>query len=162
MRSTQALGHLAGPPVSARRPSPSALLTGLRARLRAPRLDRQLSSGTVSWRSPVHGARSLQLTSDRRRRRLALSLERLLDVTERPPAFRGSVVPPRREQVRNAKPQIVAIAGRLRSRAPVDARGVAYLRELLCNGDSPVYTRSPAGALAVELHAVSEMLNVPV
>ena len=163
MRSTQALGHPAlGPLLSRRRPTPSTLLTALRARLRAPRLDRQLSCGTLSWRSPVHAARSLQLTSDRRRLRLAVSLERLIELTEQPPAFRGSVVPPCREQARDAKPQIAAIAGRLRSRAPIDARGVAYLRELLCNGDSPVYTRSLAGALAAELHAVSDMLDVPV
>jgi hypothetical protein len=130
--------------------------------LRASRLDRQLSSGTVSWRSPVHPARSLQLTSDRRRRRLARSLERLIEVTEQPAAFRGSVVPPCCEQVRDATPQIAAIARRLRSRTPVDARGVAYLRELLCNGDSPVYLRSSAGALAAEPQAVSELLDVPV
>jgi hypothetical protein len=65
-------------------------------------------------------------------------------------------------QVCDARPQIAAIAGRLRSRTPIDARGVAYLRELLCNGDSPVYMRSPAGALAAELHTVLEMLDVPV
>ena len=163
MRSTRALGHPAlVPRVSGRLPTVRTLLTALRARLRAPRLDREPSTGTVSWRSPVHAARALQLTSDRRRRHLACSLERLIEVTEQPPAFRGSVVPPCREQVRDARPQIAVIAGRLRSGAPVDARGVAHLRELLCNGDSPVYAHSPAGALAAELQAVSESLDVPV
>jgi hypothetical protein len=157
MRTTHALGHPSPrPPISRRRPA----LTALRARLGAPRLDRQLSAGTVSWRSPAHAARSLQLTSDRRRRRLARSLERLIELTEKPPPFHGAVVTPRREQVGEAKPLIVAIAVRLRSGAPVDARGIAYLRELLCNGDSPVYARAAAGALAAELRTVSEMLDV--
>jgi hypothetical protein len=162
MRTTHALGHPALEPlVSGQRLTPTALLTGLRARLRAPSLDRQLSSGTASWRSPVHAARSLQLTSDRRRRRLACSLERLIKTAEQPRAlFPGAAVLPRPEQVRDAKPLLLAVAVRLRSGAPVDARGVAYLRELLCNGDSPVYARSAAGALAAELRTVSEMLDV--
>jgi hypothetical protein len=163
MRSTQALSHPAlGSPVPGRRPTVRTLLTALRARLRAPRLDRQLSSGTVSWRSSVHAARSLQLTSDRRRRSLARSIDRLIEAAEQPRAlFPGAAVPPRPGQVRTAKAMLVSIASRLRSAAPVDARGVAYLRELLCNGDSPFYARAPAGALAAELHTVSDMLDVP-
>jgi len=55
---------------------------------------------------------------------------------------------------------IRAIAVRRRSDAPVDARGVAYLRELLCNGDTPVHAPSPAGVPTAELHAISKMLDV--
>jgi len=122
-----------------------APLAALRAWLRAPRLDRELSTGTASWRSPVHAARSRQLTSNRRRRRLARSLERLIETSEQSmTSLPGPAVPPRPDQVLTAKSLLVAIASRLRSGDPVDARGVAYLRELLCNGDSPVYARSLA------------------
>jgi hypothetical protein len=104
------------------------------ARLRAPWLDRQLAAGSVPWRSPAHAARTLQLTGDRSRGALARWLERLVEHAERPPArfIISAVIPPCREQVHAALPVILATASRrLRSGAPVDARGVARLRALL-------------------------------
>ena len=109
----------------------------------------------------AHAARALQLTSDRSRRGLARSLERLIEQSERPPApFRGAAVQPCREQVREALPEILAIASRLRSGAPVDARGVARLRGLLCDGCGPCYAPSRPDALSIALSTVSDMLDV--
>jgi hypothetical protein len=134
----------------------------LLAHLRAPRLDRQLAAGSVPWRSPVHAARALQLTSDGHRRGLARSLERLVEHAEPPPGgpFRGSVVQPCREQVREALPLILMIAARLRSGAPVDARGVARLCALLSDGAGPCYSRSDPGALTGALETISQWLDV--
>jgi hypothetical protein len=133
----------------------------LLARLRAPWLDRQLAAGVVPWRSRVHAARALQLTSARSRRALARSMEMLVERAERPPTpFRGAAIPPCREQVREAWPLVLAIASRLRSGEPVNAHGVARLRELLSDGAGPCYLRATPDALTLALQSVCRVLDV--
>ena len=143
------------------RPRPRWIVRPL-ARARAPWLDRQLAAGSVPWRSPAHAARALQLTGDRSRGALARSLERLVEHAERPPArfTISAVVPPCREQVHAALPVILATASRLRSCAPVDARGVARLRALLSNGAGRCYSRGDPVALTVALETISQWLDV--
>jgi hypothetical protein len=144
------------------RPRPRWIVRPL-ARLRAPWwLDRQLAARSVPWRSPAHAARALQLTGDRSRGALARWLERLVEHAERPPArfTISAVVPPCREQVHAALPVILATASRLRSRAPVDARGVARLRALLSDGAGPCYSRADPVALTVALETISQWLDV--
>lgn len=161
MRTTHALGSRAARPagLAPRRMPPGVVW--LLAHVRARRLDRQLAAGSVPWRSPVHAARALQLTSERYRRGLARSLERLVEHAERPGGqFRGSVVQPCREQVTEALPLMLTIAARLRSGAPVDARGIARLCALLSDGAGPCYARSDPGALSGALETVSEWLDV--
>lgn len=145
-------------PVTTRsRPRPAWILRGL-ARAHALRLDRELAAGIPTWHSPLHAARAVQLTTHRRRRSLADSLERLAERTERsgPPGL-GAAIPPSREQVRESLPLILALSLRLRTPEPVDARGMAGLRALL---NSPIYIHSRPGALLAALQAVSEWLDV--
>ena len=158
MRSTPALERSFPPSlVSPGRPRMAVLW----AHLRAARLDRQLSTGTATWRSPTQAARSLQLTSVRKRRGLARALERLIEHAERPlTPFRGAVVQPCREQVHGAMPVILEIATCLRSPQPVNARGVALLRGLLSDGAGPCYTRSRPDALTIALQDVADALVV--
>jgi hypothetical protein len=142
--------------------SPRPRTVWLLAHLRALWLDRHLAAGVVPWHSKLHAARSLQLTSDRSRRALARSLEHLIEHAEmsRSQLGRTAVVIPCREQVREARPVILAIAARLRASAPVDARGMAWLRLVLTDGTGPCYT--PSGrpdALAVELQTVDRWLD---
>jgi len=159
MRAPHVLTSDAVPARSAHRPG----LAPLWARLHALWIDRDLRDGAPTWQSPTHAVRSLQLTSNRRRRRLARSLERLIGAAEQPRAlFPGAVVPPRRDQVRKAKSVIREIVERLRSPGPVAARGMAMLCELLADGSGPCYARIRADALKCELLVVSEMLDVPV
>jgi hypothetical protein len=133
-----------------------------KARLRAPWLDRSLAGGIASWRSPLHAARALQLTSERSRRRLARSLERLAEHARQSPGpFRGAEVTPCREQVSEALPVIVGIATLLRSGDPVDARGIARLKVLLADGAGPCYIKIRPNALTNALHETSEWLTVP-
>ena len=158
MRSTPAL---ASPSIAAfrvrRRPRPAALL----ARLRAPRLDRQLAAGAASWSSPAHAARALQLTGTRHRRGLARSLERLVELATEPHApLRGSVIQPCRKQVQEALSLILEIAAKLRSAEPVDARGVARLHNILCDGAGPCYIRTRPYALTRALEAAAELLTI--
>ena len=161
MSNTDALSPTRFAIIGSRSPRPRAVR--LLAHLRALWLDRQLAAGVVPWHSKVHAVRSLQLTSDRSRRALARSLEHLIEHAEMSRSQLGggsAVVIPCREQVREARPVILATAARLRASAPVDARGMARLRLLLTDGTGPCYT--PSGrpdALAVELQTVDRWLD---
>jgi hypothetical protein len=145
-----------------RRPPRQAWVAArLRARLGASWIDRRLAAGAVSWCSPVYAARAVQLTGNRSRFALARSLERLLERAEEPPAlFKNAAVPPCGIQVRDALPVILELASRLRSGAPVDARGVAQLSELLSDGAGPCYRRIHPEALTRALERVSRALDV--
>jgi hypothetical protein len=59
-----------------------------------------------------------------------------------------------------ALPVIRATASRLRSRAPVDARGVTRLRALLSDGAGPCSSRADPVALTVALETISQWLDV--
>jgi len=99
--STDALGVSSLSRAAGRRPP--RWHARLLARLRAPWLDRQLAAGTVTWRSESHAARALQLSSDRRRRALARSLERLVTDAHQPPTpVKTAAILVCREQVLDA------------------------------------------------------------
>jgi hypothetical protein len=151
------------PSTAERVASPRSLrLARFNAHLHAPALDRELASGIAPWRSRQHAARALQLTRERNRRGLARSLERLLEHADQPPtAFRGAVIPPCREQVMQARPVLLGIAGRLRSGGPIDARGIARLRRLLSDGNGPCYVKIQGNALTNALQEISQWLAVP-
>jgi hypothetical protein len=132
------------------------------ARLRAPSLDQQLALGVEPWRSSIHAARARQLTSDRARRKLGRSLERLIEEAEAPPQRRfGVAVPLAREGVREARPLLLTLASRLRDNAPVAPRGVAALKDLLTNGAGPFYTDGYPETLGNRLQAIDFWLDVP-
>jgi hypothetical protein len=143
------------------RPRPPRWHTRLLAHLCAAWIDPQLANGTPAWQSPMLAARAIQLTSSRRRRAIARWLESLLERVQEPATpFRGAAVTPCREQVRDALPEILSIAARLRSTSPVDARGIAALRRLLSDGGGPCYTRVHPGALTVALEDAAQWLDV--
>jgi hypothetical protein len=140
----------------------SQIAARLSARLHAPSLDRELASGIAPWRSPRHAARALALTSARNRRGLARSLERLLENAQVPRSqYRGAAIYPCREQVIEAMPALLTIAGRLRSADPIDARGIARLNILLSDGTGPCYVRIRRNALTDALREISQWLAVP-
>ncbi len=142
-----------------RRPRARLRVSAL-ARLRGPALDSQFARGVETWRSSTHAARALQLTSDRSRSSLARALERLLKEAARPAALRrGGPVPICRSQVLEAESALRAIADRLRSRAPVDAHGIAGLLELLRDGCGPIYVRVPPGVLIARLQSLLAHLD---
>jgi hypothetical protein len=130
-------------------------------RLLAWRLDRQLAVGAAPWRSRAHAARALQLTSPRRRRRLATGLSRILDEAFAPPISTrlGAVVSPSRTQVCDALPQIVALTARLQDAEPVDSRGVAGLQLLITDGAGPFYVAAHRPTLADALAPICEFMD---
>lgn len=136
-------------------------LAPLLARLRGPWLNRQLAAGVEPWRSPVHAARARQLTGDRTRRMLARGLERLVEQAEEPPSLsRTAVIHPWRPGVREARPLMLTLASSLRGSAPVAARGIAALKDLLTNGGGPVYTPGDPNTLKRQLEIIDQWLDV--
>jgi hypothetical protein len=135
--------------------------TWLIARLRAVRLDAELAAGERSWRSGAHAARALQLTTRRTRQSVAAALDLLVERADRGPQLAFSAaVPPCREQVHHARPLILALATRLRSAEPVNAHGVAALKEVLSDGFGPCYRPTRRDALTIALVEVLNSLNV--
>jgi hypothetical protein len=89
--------------------------------------------------------------SRRRRKRLAKGLRNLVRTAGEPPRGFSSAVPVQREAVLYERGFILAMARELDSEDDVEPRGVELLEELLTNGNSPIYTDSPDGALALSL-----------
>jgi len=158
MRNAHVLPRPAPADAPIRAPRPTIWLA---ARVRAPWLDRDLAAGVATWRSRAHAARALQLTGERHRRAVARALERLIEAADQPnTTFMSAAIPPRREQVSDALASILAVTARLRDGAPVDARGVARLSQLLSDGGGPCYARARPGALNAALQTISQWLEV--
>jgi hypothetical protein len=160
MRPTDAR-HRASPVFVTRRRRSRHRLAPLLAHLRGPWLNRQLAAGVEPWRSPVHAARARQLTADRTRRMLARGLEQLVEQAEEPPSLsRAAVIHPWRPGVREARPLMLTLASRLRGSAPVDARGVAALKDLLTDGGGPVYSPGDPNTVKRQLEVIDQWLDV--
>jgi len=131
------------------------------ARMLGRWLDREIAAGTAPSASEAHTARACQLTSERTRRGVASSLDRLIERADRPPSRSplGSAAPCR-EHVREALPMIRSTSARLRSREPIDAQGVARLKVLLSDLDGPCYVCGRPAALTEALQAISDSLDV--
>jgi hypothetical protein len=63
--------------------------------------------------------------------------------------------------VRGTAAEFELLAGRLASRAPVSARGVAQVSMLLRDGYGPLYSRGSSEALAARVHQAVAALDVP-
>jgi hypothetical protein len=116
------------------------------ARVRAPRLDRELASGIPPEANAMLAARAMQLTSMTIRRDLATSLQRILPAAAvRPDArsMRGTAhrprVPIHHERIGRSAPALAAVAGHLVQPGPVPVRGVAIVSQLLADGGGPLY-----------------------
>ena len=124
-------------------------LTRLRARARAPALDRALIAGVDPSDSPQLAARAAQLTSRSTRAQIAEGLERLLTLAQGPPR-RFSPVSSGGPALANAA-RLHELAALLRRDTPIYARAIAILNELLTDGSGPAYHGTVA-QLAGELH----------
>jgi hypothetical protein len=130
------------------------------ARLRGAQLDRRLAEGIEPWRTPVYAARCRQLTTERSRRALARSLERLIEQSdEQPRLSRSTIVRPSRARVHEARPLLLTTASRMRSDVPVHPRAVAAIRILLSDGAGPVYTHGDPETLKLRLQAIAAWMD---
>jgi hypothetical protein len=139
-------------------------IVSLFARLRALRLDHELAEGVAPWRSAVHAARALQVTSDRKRLRLARTLERLVAEADIGPAADARPAPrigPCCEQILLARGDILALADRLRAPVSIDAGVAVQLRRLVSDGAGPLYTQRAPRTLRATLDPLLDALDVP-
>jgi hypothetical protein len=123
-------------------------------------LDRALANGADPSGDRALALRAEQLVSERCRRGLARSLDDVLDAAEEPP----SDVPDlqlrvARGEVLEARPEVLALARRLRYATPVTARGVAMVRQLLVNPNSALYVPRGAGSVRESARAATEALD---
>jgi hypothetical protein len=137
----------------------SRRFTGLARRLaltlevffRRLQLDEELASGLDPAGHPARAFRAAQLICPRYRRRLATSLERLVDDVDGERQFRFSpAVPFQHDQVAEARSILLSIARTLRSAERVRARGTALVLMLLEDPASPLYSGTARGALQLQ------------
>jgi len=141
------------------RPSRSRVNARLAARLRTRRLDEALAAGACPDAGAALSLRAHRLISMQARRALARSLLDLLVRAQRPAHPLDPCVSICRREILAARGEIVALAEELAWPGPVDARGVAQVATLLCDGSSPVYDRRHAHRLADALALARDALD---
>lgn len=129
-------------------------------------LDRMLAEGADPHDSRELARRAARLTSARHRRSLAAAIERTLEEAEHPRGALSPAVPLQRREILAARASLVRLAkdlagddresgSRKRSYAP---RGVALVRLLLTDADSPLYAPHPAGELGLAVRHANTAL----
>jgi hypothetical protein len=130
------------------------------ARVRSSRLDSALARGVAPESSAALELRAQALIGPVARRLGELLREIVASAHARERLARAPV-PISVSLVLESESELSALAERLLGGGPVAARGVARLRELLCDGGGPLYGRSPdAGQLRAALDAALEALEV--
>jgi hypothetical protein len=131
---------------------------GIRAALFRGRFDAQLAGGADPQSDPAV-ARARQLTRRRYRRRLAASVQRLVeDLDADPGSYVTSAVPFRLDQVAEARGTLLSVAGALRDVEQVDPRGVAMTLRLITDPTSPLYVPAAGGTLRLRAQAALRRL----
>jgi hypothetical protein len=128
------------------------------ARMLAPWLDEELARGMGASLSDAHAARGEQLAGERSRRRVARTLDRLIDRAQHPRSASFFLLPCP-EQVRDAMPLIASIRSRLLSGEPLAMQGIAQLKTLLRDRHGPCYVATGQGALTLALQGISDLLD---
>jgi hypothetical protein len=134
-------------PAWRRRPRPGlSSVARVRVFLRRCTLDRLLAAGAdPSW-DPDLGLRAAQVTSRRRRRLLADSLESAVSESHRPPRW-SCAAPLDRRAVRAAAPGLLALAAELEADLSPVAEGVALTAQLVTDANSPLFAPGDSDAL---------------
>jgi hypothetical protein len=133
-------------------------LPRLRALLHRRRLDDQLAAGVDPRSDPALAVRARRLTSHRYRRRLATSVESLVEEFDARPGSRlSSAAPVRLDHVAQARGTLMSIAGALRDVDPVNAGGVVLALRLITDPESPLYAGT-ARELQIKTHAALKRL----
>jgi hypothetical protein len=130
----------------------------LQTRVKASHLDRELAHGASPEGSVPLALRAQVLTQPAEGARLADALERIVAAAD-PSSPTHVRVPVNRQAVRAAGTELRTVIDRLRS-GPVDVRTIATIRNLIAEGNSPLYRLDTTGDLRAELlscvpHAVS-------
>jgi hypothetical protein len=126
---------------------------------RAIQIDRDLAAGTTSLPQEILAVRAERITGRRSRVRLADGLARVLSGATDAGAGQSAAIKPDRREVLACRTVLATLERRLRTPEPVGARGIAMLRLLLTEPDSPLYRPSDPGVLGGRLQAAAAALE---
>jgi hypothetical protein len=147
-------------PTTGRCDSRPALRLRLRVLLHRATLDRQLSDRRPAGAREDRALRARQLADVGTRRQLARSLRGLITDSELPATARlCSAVPVCRGAVLPWRQALLGLAERLERSEPVNPCGVARVRLLLTDGDSPVYDPYPARSMSEAIWWIADGLR---
>jgi hypothetical protein len=122
-------------------------------------LAQQLAQGESMLASDALTRRAKQLASARCRHSLAAGLRRVIEDAERPARTLSAAVPIQRRAILRARLELERLATELDGPEPVKLAGIARVQLLLTDGNSPLYTALPDGALDEALaHARASLL----
>ncbi len=131
----------------------------LAARAFAGRLDELLASGASPESSVLLAVRAHDLVTDRHRCSLATAMDRIVSEATAAGPRRVTAVPVNWDAVLVAETDLRELAERLRTPAPVPARGVALVDRLLTDGKGPLFNPARAAELLLAARRASEMLE---
>jgi hypothetical protein len=138
---------------------PRRLALTFKVFFRRLQLDEELASGLDPAGHPARAFRAAQLLRPKDRRRLATSLERLVDDVDWERQFRFSpAVPFQHDQVAEARSTLLSLAHTLRSSERIRARGAAMVLMLLEDPVSPLYGGTARGALHLQAQTALDYL----
>jgi hypothetical protein len=120
----------------------------LRAWWRQARLDGDLADGADPATDPLRAHRARQLTKLRLRRRIASSIECVMEEADGDWHGMSSEAPVQYGFVRVAQPALQTLVDTLATDGPVDPRGVALSIALLTDTSGPLYRAESSDALA--------------
>ena len=120
------------------RPRPS-MWARVVARLRAGHFDRLIAVGVPAPTGSAQAAHETRLTSSTERESIARSLRTTVADARRRGVLLSSRLPLHVPNITAAEDVIDAVTLRLHSPRPVNARGMARLRQILSDGTGPLY-----------------------
>jgi hypothetical protein len=116
-----------------------ALLDHVRARWFGADLDRRLAEGADPHGDRLLKLRARRLVTPASRALVATGLERVVASVDKPKSPLSAAIPVRRRPVREARPDLLALANDLRRMAVPNPRGVAMAERLITDPGSPLY-----------------------
>lgn len=119
-------------------PRPS-VVARLVARLRSGHLDRMIAVGVPAPLGSAQAAHETRLTSSAERESIARSLRSTVTDARGRGVLLSSTLPLHVPNITAAEDVIDAVTLRLHSPRPVNARGMARLRQILSDGTGPLY-----------------------
>jgi hypothetical protein len=133
----------------------------LAARRRSLALDRALAEGASPDSDAALALRAQALIGQRARRDLANQIRRIILDARRPARARWAAVIISHRLILDVELDLARLALRLLAEDPVDVRGVASVRALICDGSGPLYASGRAGAnvLHAAIDAATEALE---
>jgi hypothetical protein len=138
-----------------------SLVLRLRVRWNAVQLDSALADGRDPSASASLALRAQQLADPRHRARMAKSIGRVLDLTDRGRAGQLSLTggPLRPDRVEDSRPQLLELADRLEAIDPPPVKGLAMANLLVEDGMAAVYVHESSDSLRPAVEAILAALE---